>query len=198
MRDRLASFQQSWDFQGWINQLPPNSPTHKEVPYAFKAYAFKWALEQGYKRALWLDSSVFPNKNPELMFDKIKDTGYLVLLNGWDNAVWSTDDQLKYYGFTREQAKAVKHPMATIMGMDFTNPIGRKIYDKFLQAAVDKMFCGPWGNRNGEVSRDRNVLGSRHDQTCLGFIAHELGLEYSIHLASYKAEGDFQFYVIPG
>lgn len=197
MREKLSKFPQNWDFQGWKNQLPPGSPPHSEIPYGFKAYALKWAFDKGYKRALWMDTSVIPNKNPEAKFKQIKDTGYLVLRNGWSNAVWSTDAQLKYYGFTRDEAEKVKHPMATIMGMDFTHPLGKKLYDMFLQAAKDKMFCGPWWNKNYEVSRDPRVLGSRHDQTCLGFIAYKLGLEHTEHQASYKPEGDFFFYVVP-
>jgi len=196
METKLATYLQNWDFKGWINEYPPGSPTHQENPYAFKAYAFKWAVDNGYKRALWLDSSVVPNKNPEPLFKKISENGYLILLNGWTNAVWSTETQLKYYGFTREQAKNVPHPIGGIIGMDFTNPIGKNMYDKFIQAADAGIFRGSWTNKKHEVSEDPTVLGSRHDQTCLGFIAYELGLEYSVHLAAYQNHGDFYFYIL--
>lgn len=35
------------DIKIW-NQNIPGCPPHKEVPYAFKAHAFRWAKDRGY------------------------------------------------------------------------------------------------------------------------------------------------------
>ncbi len=182
---RVLSRYSGFDFKAWNNALPPGSPGHKAHPYAFKAHAFKWAKEQGYDSALWLDSAVWPSKDPTPVFDEIENTGYWVCLNGWSQAVWSTDEQLKYFGVTREEAFSMQHAMACIIGFSFNSSIGNTAFELYLKAAKDGMFRGPWSNVNNEVSRDSRVLGSRHDQTCLGFIANKLSLKYMTNCVEY-------------
>lgn len=193
-----------YDIKQWINTLPPESPPHNQDPYAFKAFAFKWAKEEGYDSALWLDSAVWPAKDPGAVFDEIENVGYWICLNGWNQANWSTDEQLKYFGYTREEAIKMPHAMACIVGFSFGDETGNRAYEMYLKAAQDGIFRGPWKNDNGEVSSDKNVLGSRHDQTCLGFIVNKLGLTYRIRNVEYAnvntppKSKDLPFYTCAG
>ncbi len=57
----------------------PN-PTKKEilyagVPYAFKMFMLEEARNLGFRYLLWLDASVFPLKNPQPLFDLIRQKG---------------------------------------------------------------------------------------------------------------------------
>jgi len=57
----------------------PN-PTKKEilyagVPYAFKMFMLEEARNLGFRYLLWLDASVFPLKNPQPLFDMIRQKG---------------------------------------------------------------------------------------------------------------------------
>lgn len=187
------------DFKGWTEDFPPGSPSHKEVPYAFKTWALNWAKESGYKKALWLDSSIYPGKDPNQIFDIINTRGYFLSMNGWNQANWSTNEQLKYYGVTRDEAENMSHPVGGIVGINFEHKTGIQLFEHYLQAAIDKMFIGPWTNNNKEVSKDQRVLGSRHDQTCLGFISNKLNLELFVgNYLSYQADAEgFYFYAIP-
>ena len=197
LQNTLSKYQ-DFDFHGWKGAFPPGSPTHNEVPYAFKAYGLKWAREQGYKRALWLDSSVYVHSDPSPVLKIIENGGYFLLLNGWNQAAWSTDAQLEYYGYTRDEAEKMQHPVGGLIGINFEHEKGKALFDMFIKAAEDKMFVGPWWNKNHEVSTDQRVLGSRHDQTCLGFITQKLELPLlSGNYIDYTAKEDAIFYVRP-
>jgi hypothetical protein len=79
----------------------------------------------------------------------------------------------------------MSHAMACIIGISFRSEVCNNIYIEYLKAAKDGMFKGSWSNENQEVSTDNRVLGSRHDQTCLGFIANKLSLNYRIDNCEY-------------
>jgi hypothetical protein len=190
--DRLGSTLQK--FSGFDVKLfknyPEHCPDHHIQPYAFKAYTMQWAANQGYENALWLDAAVMANKDPNVLFDIINEKGYLILLNGWNQANWSTDAQLAYFGYTRDEAEKMPHPMACVFGISFKHDIGKEFLKLYKQAADDGIFKGSWTNTYGEVSKDMRVLGSRHDQTCIGFIAQKLKLEYTTNIVAYRGDLD--------
>jgi hypothetical protein len=175
-----------FDIKLWSDDYLPGSPTHQDNPYAFKTWTLKWAKEAGYKTVLWLDAAVWANKDPVSVFEHVEKNGYLLLKNGdWNQGVWSTERQLEYYKQTREQAFQIQHPMACMFGISFDHEIGNEIFNRYLQAAIDGVFIGPWWNHEHEVSDDERVLGSRHDQTCLGYIAYDLNLSYDDNIVAY-------------
>ena len=185
MKNSFAKYS-GFDIKLWNNEYPPESPTHQENPYAFKAYTLNWCRNNGYNVALWLDAAIWANKDPCSIFEHIEKQGYILLKNGdWNQGQWSTDTQLKYYNRTREEAFNIQHPMASMFGLSFTHPVGIQIFDRYFKAAKDGIFIGPWWNKNKEVSDDERVVGSRHDQTCLGYIANDLGLLFNDDIVAY-------------
>jgi hypothetical protein len=184
MKTTLSEYE-GFSIQMWSNEFPPGSPTHKQNPYAFKAWSLKWAKDNGYKNVLWLDAAVWANKDPSPIFEEIEKNGYLLLENGWNQGNWSSQKQLDYYGKTREEAFKMPHPMACIFGVSFNHDIGNEVFERYFKAANDGIFIGPWKNLNGKLSNDKRVLGTRHDQTCLGFIANELNLEFKSGIVAY-------------
>ena len=162
----------------WTNNYPEGSPTHADVPYAFKPHALKWAKDQGAECALWLDSSVWLQHPIEPIFDIIKEQGYFVMKNGWTTGNWSTDRQLKAYNLTREQAFSVPHAIAGMLGVNFKHKEGLNLFNEYF--ANQHLFHGAWTNESKQVSKDVRVLGSRHDQTILSLIMHKYNYKYLV------------------
>ncbi len=161
----------------WANEFPPGSPTHHEIPYAFKAYALRWARRNGYRTAIWLDSSVWAQHNIDPIIDHIEDNGYIVFRNNpeWNTGQWATDSQLEAYGVTRDESFMIPHSNACSFGIRFDSDQGQQIYNEYL--ANTNLFYGSWTNEENQVSKDPRVLGSRHDQTVLSLIVWANGME---------------------
>lgn len=159
----------------WTENLPDGCPPQHELPYAFKPHAFKWAKENGMKKVIWMDSSVWAQKALDPIFEIIEKQGYMILRNGWTTGEWSTDEQLSAYGLTREEAFSIPHAMANVIGINFDSEIGNTIFEEYFNN--QHLFKGAWKNENGEVSADKRVLGSRHDQTILSLVVHKYKLE---------------------
>ena len=162
----------------WTQDYPTGSPTHDDVPYAFKSFALLHCLNQKYDTVLWLDSSVWAQHDPTCMFDIIEKYGYLIFKNGFNQANWSTDEQLNHFGYTRDEAEKMPHPIGGIFGVDLTTfPYQDWIFDYVHGYPY---FRGSWTNANMEVSNDLRCLGSRHDQSYLGFLCHKYGLKMTL------------------
>lgn len=172
------------DFLSWADVMPPGSPSHTDVPYAFKAWAILRALDAGHETILWADSSMLPISPLGPLFERIEAEGYWISRNGWMNHQWTADDaySLLYPGISTEQAREqnrqVEHVVATAFGLS-ANGLGRKIFDQYLMHARDGSFRGPW--KNGPVAARQapcgptECLGHRHDQTALSVIAWRSG-----------------------
>src|SRR5580698_3342627 len=74
-RDAFAQYSPGTEIIAWENSLPPGSPFHTEVPYAFKAYAILDAWARGFGTILWADSSVFPIRSVEPIWQHIERQG---------------------------------------------------------------------------------------------------------------------------
>lgn len=152
-------------------ELPEGVPTHTEKPYAFKYYAINELRKAGHKNVLWVDSSIWAQHNPEPIFKLIQTDGYFLLNGGWSNGQWSSDKQLQAFNYTREEAFLIKHCIGGFFGLNFATETGNKILDEMMEN-ID-LFPGAWDNKKKEISQDERVLGTRHDQTVLSFIAHK-------------------------
>ena len=164
----------------WRNRLPPGSPSHQRVPYAFKPYAFRFAQRAGYELVLWLDAALTAIKPLGPIFARIESEGYFFPLNGaWITGQWCSDLALAKFGKTRAEAMQYPHIMACCLGLNLAHPLGRAFLDAWQEKADDgASFPGPWDNKNGAASSDPRVLGHRHDQTAASFVAYDLGMRH--------------------
>jgi len=188
------------DVKIW-NQNIAGCPSHNETPYAFKAHAFKWAKERGYASALWCDSAVWAQCNIQPVFDKIDQSGYFVLRNGWSTGNWSSDEQLSAFGYTREQAYVIPHAMACVFGINFNHKDGQTIFQEYFNN--QHLFKGSWNNENNHLGNDERIMGTRHDQTILSLIMHKHGFNYTnpqgwIHYASKDSENKEAIFLSQG
>jgi hypothetical protein len=160
------------------DRYPTASPTHQEIPYAFKPYAFEEAIEAGHRLIIWMDSAVWLNKPIEPLIEIIEEQGYLIFHNPWNNGQgnngqWCNDRSLYAFGLKREGAKKTKHIMACVMGFDIDNPTGHKIFSDW--ASRTDLYHGKWDNRDRTESQDFYCRGHRHDQSVLSLVAWAKG-----------------------
>lgn len=168
----LKEINYTGDIKIWDNEYPENSPLHKDIPYAFKAHAFKWAINNGYDYALWLDAAIYLQNDIVPVLKYLEKNEYLIFNSASNTGAWSTDEQLKFFGYTREEAFSLPHAIACIIGFKLDH-IALKMYMENTN-----LFIGPWNN-NGDISKDIRVKGSRHDQTVLSLIACKLNLTWT-------------------
>lgn len=205
LNDILAA--QGEDFVCWLNRLPNDCPSHRYVPYAFKAYALKHAEKRGYTSLLWADACIRPVSSLEPIWERIEKDGYWMSNNGFTNDQWTADsaypDLFTEATFPRlpnrtetehwDEARAINHGIthvvATTFGIDLRHSKGRAFLKEYFRLASEtKAFCGPWINANAEMATRINAprvmpcgplstRGHRHDQTAASVIAWRLGFK---------------------
>jgi hypothetical protein len=180
----------------WTNRPPPDSPTHQDVPYAFKAHALERAKMLNYKQLLWADASIIAITPLNRIWEHAAEHGVWFSLNGWSNAQWTCDAayplmfNIGIGGLTLEEARAINeqipHIVAGAFAVNLTHPFGIQFLKQYGALARNGAFRGPWKNLNapqyaGDFQDPRaarcgppSTLGHRHDQTCASFI---LGME---------------------
>lgn len=161
----------------WTNEMPPGSPAHSEVPYAFKAFALQDACRRGNSLLLWADASILPIGSLGPLFERICEDGYWISRNGWMNSQWTADSAYRDLDITREDNASVQHVVATTFGINTLHSTGRAILNDYLHLAKTKAFCGPWRNCAETPCGESSVLGHRHDQTALSVIAWKMRLK---------------------
>jgi hypothetical protein len=192
----------------YTNGYPIGCPEHKDVPYAFKAYALKEAANYA-TTLLWCDSSIVlgPRKLEEL-WKKIETDGYWIARGGWSNYEWTADaaypdlfdEVLKFpyvwreghkYDAARDLNRDISHVIATAFGLSLRHRKGCEFLAQYFLLANTKAFIGPITNSNfpgaqwsGNPAKcspcgPPDVRGHRHDQTAASVIAWRLGMKLS-------------------
>ena len=171
----------------WRGSLPPGSPSHKDVPYAFKAHALRHALLIGFDTLLWVDSSILPVRSLVPLWERIESHGYWFSENlpfgrqdlpCWTCGPWTCDSALAPLKIDRETAFKIPQVIGTAFGLNLKDLRARALLNEFLLLAEEKTaFQGPWTNEAHQASQDPRVLGHRHDQTVLSVLAWRLGMK---------------------
>lgn len=164
---RLVEFVKNSDFRGhilyriggWPN-IEGGSLSLAHVPYAFKVSFFKEAQAKGFKRALWLDTSILPVVSLNTLFQMIQEKGYFSMGNSHYIGPYMTRPAIDAFGLTLEEADQIPSCSAGITGVDFTTSIGKTLVEKWYAAAQNKVaFFSP-----------------RSDQNALSIILYKMGL----------------------
>jgi len=153
------------DYFHFSNFEQIDSPSHSDIPYAFKPYAIKKVKDMGYDIVLWADSPVYPVKKLENIFNILNDKKILLVDNvGWSIASYTNDNCLELLNFSREEAEKTKMVMACFMSFDFTNELTNKLFDEYYYHATTGAYNGEWSNH-------------RHDQSVISILAVKYGVE---------------------
>lgn len=178
LRDSLKATNPNVDILQWIDEYPPNSPSHQVSPYAFKVAAFRHAASLGYELILWCDSSLWATGSLEPFFTKLAEQGHVLQANGWACGQWCSDRALEPFGITRDEAMEIPDYTGCCMGLNVTHERTREFLRRLYKKSKDGFsFPGSWTNKNQEVSADPRVLGHRHDQVIGSLIAWQMGME---------------------
>lgn len=168
-------------FLAFVGEESIGAPMHQNNPYAFKVYAFKKALEAGFKKILYLDSSCFAIKNVQPCFDEIEKDGFLMQDAGHLCGNWCNDYCLSYHGVSRDEAMEMKMiGNAGMLGLNFDMELPNLFFKKWEQSMIDGCFLGKWNNNEKTESQDERCLGARHDMSNSSLIINKMNL---FHLA---------------
>ncbi|HSX13422.1 MAG TPA: hypothetical protein VLE96_03270 [Chlamydiales bacterium] len=142
---RVIKMAQESDFKGhilyriggWPN-VEGGSLTLAHVPYAYKVCLFKEAQRLGYKRVLWLDTSIVPLVSLNTIFQMIKEKGYFAFANSHSVGPYTNNPSCAYFGITRRKSQKITSCMSGMFGVDLTQDIGKNLIDSWYLAAQDK------------------------------------------------------------
>lgn len=202
----LKVMPEEWDsLHFYTNGYPIGCPLHRDVPFAFKAYALKEASSQA-NLLLWCDSCIIPIRPLEEIWRRAQLFGVWLGKNGWKNSDWTAQEAIGdlFPGVPIEKARqlntGIEHVVATAFALDLEHPNGRDFLKEYFRLASEtRAFCGPISNSNhpekqwsGDAAKcapcgPPDVRGHRHDQTAASVIAWRLGIQLTDppHLFSY-------------
>jgi hypothetical protein len=154
----------------WTDEKMIGAPTHRERPFAMKAYALKAAEAMGYTSLLWADSCIVLNNcPPDRIFEHAEQHGAWLSRNGFTNFEWTANSAYEALGVTPEENKSIEHVVAGAFALDLKHPNGRAFLDEYFRLASEtNAFCGPSVGGIG--------VQHRHDQTAASVIAWRLGI----------------------
>jgi len=174
---------------------PPGSPSHQESTYSFKWWAVKAMFDQGYRYVMWLDAGTQALAPLTPLWDRLKSMGHIILRGADNLGKWISDEALKYFGVTREEAFTKTLCGGCIVALDRDNPIAMKFFEKWGEIAKVKTLMTGANRRLGLdgnnvmrsllladadssiISLDPRVEGHRSDESCFTLMIEQLGME---------------------
>lgn len=151
--------------QAWV------ASPHSEVPYQFKPALFQIAKEQGYEQVIWCDSTIRMLKHPQALLDHANKYGVAVFDNlGHPLKYWMSDVAQRAVGLSDEQLEVCPQIMACVIIFDFTNELGKHIFDRWVAHARDGVSFTNKGSDRPEFK------AHRHDQALLSAICYQEGV----------------------
>lgn len=133
------------------------------VPFGFKVAFFKEMERLGYKKILWLDSSILPapDVNLNLVFKMINNIGLFIQVGDHVLGRYMNEDCAEAFGLSLEEAQSIISCSAAIIGLDLTKPRIKALLDAWHNAAHH-----PFG-----------FFSDRSDQNALSILIHQFGLK---------------------
>ncbi len=166
------------EFIGFNNTKDFGSPSHQEIPYAFKTHALMYCLNKGYDQAIFADASIWAVKSWDPIWKIINDQGYYFEEAGHLAGTWTKDSVLSKMGYTRDRAMGIPMFSAGFVGLNFKNLMGVEFLKKWHEYACDgDSFIGTWDNKHGQMSADPRCKGHRHDMSVASILAWMLGMK---------------------
>ena len=142
--------------------------SHQNMPYQFKPFMVAEALEMGYRKIIWCDSTIRVHQNPDPLWALAAEHGIVA----WDNEghpleKYIPDHQLEFLGI--ESAKGLYQIMACCIMFDFDHPATMPIFEKWIEGAKENCF-------HHNESKNPHYVSSRHDQALLSGLMNLAGI----------------------
>ena len=153
---RLIEHVSKSDFKGHILYKIGGWPNVEEgdlklahVPYAFKPCFFREAKRLGYKRVLWLDTSVLPVVSLNTIFSSIEKNGYFAVANGFKIGPFMNLQAAQALGVSLEECNDIPSCSAGLFGVDFSTEKGDLLIQRWYEKAQDPhAFFSPRSDQN--------------------------------------------------
>lgn len=165
------------DFLFFRDTYPPGSPSHADNPYAFKIAAFREAYRLGYRVCCILDASFWAIKNPDPIFDIINEHGVFAFRSGYNCANTCPDNLLADVGITRDEAEMIPETATGIVGINFDNPDGLKVFEYWSDFCDRGLFINS-RTHNPLESSDTRYLHGRQDQSAFSMALYKAGVSF--------------------
>jgi hypothetical protein len=153
---------------GWPN-IEDGSLRHSHIPYAFKVCFFKEVAKLGYKKILWLDSSIVPIENLNIIFEKLDKEKYLTVANWHTVGPYSNPDFLNQFEVSLNIANKVVSCQACVVGFDFSSKIGLRLFTQWFSSALT-----PFGFFSKRADQNALSLIFYKNKLCNFYRLHEL------------------------
>lgn len=152
--------------KGWPQPKGIKSYPHAEMPYQFKTAMIQQALEMGYERIIWLDSSMIIKKDLTPLFDHW--TGLTFFHNlGHDLYKYISDDAIRKLYVSEHSLVNIPQVWGGAFVMNFmenqSNP--RYVFERIKEYSLNGSFRNGTSTRNGFIAH-------RHDQAVMSVIVH--------------------------
>jgi hypothetical protein len=189
----LERFHPGTERKIWRDGWPPGSPSHSKLHYGFKFYALLWAIEQGYRRVIWLDAGTELLAPMDPVEDKLKRDGYALLTGPDVLGEWISDGALADLKSSRERAMELKLAGGCLIGLDVSSTIAMIFFAKYrwlaqktrhfmcyhteqsIKDGVMRSVLVTDGD-NIPLSDDPRVKGHRSDEACFSILMDQLGM----------------------
>lgn len=152
--------------KGWPDPVGIKSYTHTEMPYQFKTALIQKAIELGYERIIWLDSSMQLKKDLTPLFDESEITGF-------DNLGHPTWKYISDYAMELLKPElpqsfdlySIPQMWGGAFTMDFTKDITKSLFEVLKRFSVNGSF------KDGKSIR-QDFVAHRHDQAVMSVLFH--------------------------
>lgn len=145
-----------------------NVTPHSEVPYKFKLDLIDRAIQDGYERIVWLDSSLQVVKNLDELFND--SAGFCFHNLGHPLYKYISDQAQSNLLLNNVDLMETPQVWGGAFGLDFSNPLAHKILLALKRQA-------DIGSFNEGTSEREGFIAHRHDQAVMSVIFKRFGLK---------------------
>ena len=145
--------------------------SHQNMPYQFKPFMVAEALELGYRKIIWCDSTIRVHQNPDPLWELAAEHGIVAWNNeGHELHKYIPDHQIAWLGLKDyTEVKQMFQIMACCIVFDFDHPKTMPIFEKWIQGAKENCF-------HHNESKNPHYVSSRHDQALLSALMNINGI----------------------
>jgi len=151
--------------KGWPQPKGIRSYTHAEMPYQFKTAMIQLAIEKGYERVIWLDSSMQLKKDLTPLFNERN----VFFFHNLGHPTWNylSDHAQSLLSIINEDLRDIPQVWGGAFGLDLTTWIGKLMFGEIKDYSVNGSFKDGGSNRQGFIAH-------RHDQAVMSVLLHKL------------------------
>lgn len=167
---RIYWSQEQAEIFAWRDTYPPGSRDWLTSSYGFKCHAIQHALNQGYKKIVYMDTAMILKKKLDL--DHLVPEHGMIAVKDDSNLMNVTSDlACRYFGITREWLSGKNLVGGSFYYLNADNPKAMAIFNQWIEAEKNDIF----GSQELESAGKQN--GHRADETCMSIILHLNGFK---------------------